>query len=163
MERTAMETMPEPQAKHLSLGDVSRYREILMDKREQLNGQVESLTKDATASTESTEHSKSPLSNAENASDTYEQDFAFLSIESEEELLDKIENALERIQEGSYGVCEVCDTAIPEERLEVMPWADLCVKCQQLEEQGRVRRSGRDFELLDDDADQAGAPGDEEA
>ncbi|MCZ7644894.1 MAG: TraR/DksA family transcriptional regulator [Planctomycetota bacterium] len=149
----------------LSAAEIAEYREALLDKREELTGQVESLSRDAASSTEATEHSKSPLNIAENASDTFEQDFAFLSIESEEELLEKVENALERIQEGGYGICEICGKPIPKVRLDLMPWADLDVNCQQLEEQGRARRNGGEFEILEDDgalgnsaADDDGAP-----
>lgn len=130
--------------------EVAKYREILMDKREALVGQVESLVKDAKSSTEATENSKSPLEDAENAADTYEQDFAFIAMESEEELLRKIENALRRIREGTYGACEECGDEIRHERLEALPFANLCVKCQQLEERGLRQAREDDFEVLDE-------------
>ena len=45
--------------------------------------------------------------------------------------LDQISGALRRIAEGTYGICEKCDAAIPPERLEVLPHARFCVPCQQ--------------------------------
>lgn len=130
---------------------LAKYREMLMDKRESLVGQVENLAKDLADSTVATESSKVPLNLAENASDTYEQDFAFMSMESEEDLLRMIEAALRRIREGTYGKCGECGEEIKTERLEALPFADMCVKCQQLEERGARRNGGGDFEMPDDD------------
>ena len=123
---------------HLTPKQIAKLREMLLDKREQLNGEVASLQRDAASSTESTETSKSPLNPAENASDTFEQDFAFLSIESEEKLLALVENALTRIKDGVYGLCDNCDAEIPLDRIEFMPWAGLCIACRELEERGEL-------------------------
>ncbi len=48
-----------------------------------------------------------------------------------EDLLRKAENALERLEQGAYGICESCATAIPVARLEVLPYTTLCVECAQ--------------------------------
>ena len=134
--------------------ELAKYREILLDKREALLGQVASLDDVVAKSAQATETSKSPLSIAENASDAYEQDFAFMSMESEEGLLRKIEEALRRIQEGTYGACAECGDPIKTERLEALPFADLCVGCQEKEERmGGGRRNGGDdeFEVLEEE------------
>jgi DnaK suppressor protein len=53
-----------------------------------------------------------------------------LSIErNAADLLHKVEHALRRIDTGGYGVCEVCGEAIPIARLEVLPYATMCVTC----------------------------------
>jgi DnaK suppressor protein len=132
---------------------VSKFREILIEKRSLLMSQVERLQKDVAESTEATENSKSPLNSAENASDTYEQDFAFMSMESEEELLRKIDRALQRLREAKYGQCEECEKEINPERLDALPWATMCVKCQELEERGlRKRKDEADFDVDDEEA-----------
>jgi DnaK suppressor protein len=51
--------------------------------------------------------------------------------------LELVSAALARLDEGSFGHCLRCGTAIPDERLEVLPWAAFCVRCQQLERDGR--------------------------
>jgi RNA polymerase-binding protein DksA len=133
---------------------IARYREILLDKREALLGQVASLDGVVTDSTRATETSRSPLSIAENASDAYESDFAFISMESEESLLRKIEEALQHIRDGSYGQCADCGDEISSERLEALPFANLCVKCQQEEERRHSGRRGEDgdgFGLLEEE------------
>ncbi len=45
--------------------------------------------------------------------------------------IQQINEALLRIEEGTYGTCEKCGNAIPRERLEILPYARLCVPCQQ--------------------------------
>ena len=132
-----------------------KFREILLEKRRSLVQQVERLAQDAQESTKATENSKSPQFNsAENASDSYEQDFAFMSMESEEDLLRKVDRALLQVREGQYGECEECQQTINPERLEALPWATMCVKCQALEEQGMLKRGKDDdevdFEIVDD-------------
>lgn len=136
----------------LSPEQLVKSREILLEKRNLLTSQVERLTKDAAESTEATENSKSPINSADNASDAFEQDFAFMSIESEEELLRKIDRALLKMRENTYGTCEECNKVIHPDRLEALPWATMCVKCQELEERGelRRRRGGMDFDIEDD-------------
>jgi DnaK suppressor protein len=137
----------------ISPEQIAKSREILLEKRSSLVSQVERLQKDVAESTEATENSKSPLNSAENASDTYEQDFAFMSMESEEELLRKIDRALQRLRENKYGQCEECEKTINPERLEALPWATMCVKCQELEERGlRKRRDEADFDVDDEEA-----------
>src|SRR5438552_1876754 len=66
----------------LSPDQLAKSREILLEKRAMLANQVEILQKEAADSTEATENSKSPISSAENASDAFDQDFAFMSMES---------------------------------------------------------------------------------
>ena len=51
--------------------------------------------------------------------------------------LSDIEAALRRIEVGRFGLCEGCDTAIPLERLEILPMASLCMRCQYAHETGR--------------------------
>ena len=135
----------------LTKDQLNKAREILFEKRTHLVRQVERLAKDAAESTEATENSKSPLNSADNASDAYEQDFAFISMESEEEIMRKVDVALLRIRDKTYGTCDDCGKEINPERLEYLPWATLCIKCQELEERGlRRRKPGRDFEINDD-------------
>ncbi len=56
--------------------------------------------------------------------------------ESEFRLAEKIQHALQRIENGSYGVCEDCNEDIPEARLEAKPSVSLCIPCQEKHEEG---------------------------
>jgi len=53
-----------------------------------------------------------------------------------EDTLEHVEAALQRIQDGSYGKCVRCGEAISTARLEALPYAELCITCQKLEEDG---------------------------
>jgi DnaK suppressor protein len=135
----------------LTSDQLAKAREILLEKRAALANQVELLVKEAADSTEATENSKSPINSAENASDVFDQDFAFMSMESEEELLRKVDRALVRVREKTYGECEECAQLINPDRLEALPWATMCIKCQELEERGlRRKRDDADFDIADD-------------
>lgn len=63
------------------------------------------------------------------------EDINFKRLETHRENLVKIDEALRKLQEGTYGVCEDCGEEIPRERLEVMPFAILCKDCQEKKEQ----------------------------
>ena len=52
----------------------------------------------------------------------------------ERSLLQKIEMALAKIEEGTYGICEVCEEAIEAKRLEVRPVAEMCIRCKEAQE-----------------------------
>jgi DnaK suppressor protein len=70
------------------------------------------------------------------ANNAYNREFMLALSSSERELLRDIDNALERIEAGSHGVCEPCGSVIPAARLKAVPWARYCIDCQERVEQG---------------------------
>ena len=70
------------------------------------------------------------------ASDSYNAQFALLLSETDQALLRQLEEAMQKIKDGQYGSCISCGGEIPEKRLEAVPWARHCLKCQELEEKG---------------------------
>ena len=71
-----------------------------------------------------------PLHSADLGTDTYEQDFTIGMMETEGIELKQIDDALERITDKTFGICEECRKPIPETRLRVIPYARQCIKCQ---------------------------------
>ena len=71
---------------------------------------------------------------ADQASDAYDRELASSLSETERTRLAAVEKALERVEKGSYGVCETCEKVIPLARLKALPFARLCVGCQEVEE-----------------------------
>jgi len=71
---------------------------------------------------------------ADVATDTYDREFSLGIASNERELIYELEDALKRIEEGTYGVCEDCKELITKTRLKALPYARLCVKCQQKRE-----------------------------
>jgi len=78
-----------------------------------------------------------PIHMADQGTDTYEQDLTLGLIENEGEEIQEINDALERIEDKTYGVCEQCRKAISGNRLKVVPHTRLCIKCKEKEESDR--------------------------
>jgi DnaK suppressor protein len=74
--------------------------------------------------------SNMPVHLADVSSDNYEQELMLGLMENKGEALSEIESALERIDSGTFGVCEKCQKKIKKARLEAIPYARLCISCQ---------------------------------
>lgn len=68
---------------------------------------------------------------ADIGSETFERSKDIALRDNENLLIKDVERALQKIEKGTYGKCEVCGEAIPESRLDALPWAATCVKCQE--------------------------------
>lgn len=73
---------------------------------------------------------------ADAASDMYDREFCLNLASNDRELLQKIDEALKRIEEGHYGHCRKCDGVIPATRLKAIPYVRYCLKCQEEIEKG---------------------------
>jgi len=74
---------------------------------------------------------------ADSATDTFMRELDEGLEENAEHILEEIEGALRRIDDGTYGVCLVCGSPIDEERLQAVPYATLCIEDKRALEQGR--------------------------
>jgi DnaK suppressor protein len=91
---------------------------------------------------EGSEASAFGMHQADAGSDAYDRDFALSLLSQEQDALYEIEEALKRIELGSYGVCEMSGKPIAHARLEALPFARCTVECQsQLEKQSKVNRA----------------------
>lgn len=73
------------------------------------------------------------------------KEFFFQQESQRRGMVRRIDAALSRIEQGSFGVCSECDGEIPIRRLEALPWTDSCLRCQEAREQDRMRdRHGAD-------------------
>jgi len=71
---------------------------------------------------------------ADQGSATFARELDMTLEDNARQLLTQIEGALERVDTGEYGTCKRCGKPIPVQRLEAVPWADLCVECKEWEE-----------------------------
>lgn len=79
------------------------------------------------------------------ADDERERQFSILLCNRDREKLELIDEALERLEEGTYGICEECDSKIAEGRLKVMPFARYCIACQsKIEKEEKYLRNQDD-------------------
>ncbi len=71
---------------------------------------------------------------ADVATDTYDREFSLGLASNERQSLYELDDALKKIEEGTFGICEECKSLITKTRLKVVPFARLCVKCQEKKE-----------------------------
>ena len=119
--------------------DIKVYKERLIALRARLRGDVNNLADAALKKNRSAANgdlSSMPIHMADLGSDNFEQEFTLSLMESDSGMLDKIEGALERVEDGTYGACEECGAKIPKQRLNAIPFATMCVKCAYQLEQG---------------------------
>jgi RNA polymerase-binding transcription factor len=70
------------------------------------------------------------------ANNSYNRELMFSLSDSERQLLFQVEEALRRIEDGSYGACANCGQTISLQRLQAVPWTRFCIDCQELAERG---------------------------
>lgn len=73
---------------------------------------------------------------ADQALESYTRDFNFSKNSSDRQLLYQVREALARMESDSYGICAHCEEDIEPRRLEAVPWAAYCIRCQSLSEKG---------------------------
>lgn len=110
---------------------VQKQRQRLLDLRDELVDAVSGMARDTIRNApEGSEASGSGQHQGDAGSDAYDRDFALSVLAKEQDALYEIEQALRRIQAGSYGICEISSRKIPQARLEAIPFARLTVECQ---------------------------------
>lgn len=77
---------------------------------------------------------------ADQGSDTNQMEQNVMLMEQERDKVRLLNEALRRISDGSYGICEICGERIPDQRLEVVPYARYCIDCKAKEEDKKRRR-----------------------
>jgi RNA polymerase-binding protein DksA len=110
--------------------DTNRFRQALLDERERVAKAIDYLHEENPGSLE--DESGEVVGTLDNhigdvATVTYDRELDYSLEENSETVLREIDAALQRIEDGTYGVCEVCGRPIEEERLEAIPWTRLCL------------------------------------
>ena len=120
-----------------------KQKERLIQLRDNMLDSMSGVAKDTLrARAEGSEASAFGMHQADAGSDAYDRDFALSLLSQEQDALYEIEEALKRIELGTYGTCEMSGKPIARARLEAIPFARYTVECQsQLEKQNRVSRS----------------------
>lgn len=113
-----------------------KLREKLEQKRREANEayrRSQAVNREATAE---------PLQDlADQATEGYRKEFLYSLSDSERQTLLQVEDALRRMDEGTYEECTSCGNKIPLPRLRAIPWASLCIECQEREEAGEALTS----------------------
>ncbi len=142
--KVAVRPAPKPQARAVAkpapkpapvklTPEMEKYRQLLMAERDRLLLELEEIeartarTADSERATELSSYEDHP---ADLASETFEREKDLAIAESVESLLDQVNTALEKVERGTYGICDACARPIKKARLQALPFATLCLECQ---------------------------------
>jgi RNA polymerase-binding transcription factor DksA len=120
--------------------DRARVKQRLNDERARRLALAQRLRREESDPVESSELSKVDQHPAELGSETFERELELTTLTIVEGELKDIDDALRRLDDGTYGICEECGKPIDEARLEAVPWARYCVVDQARVEQALSRR-----------------------
>jgi RNA polymerase-binding transcription factor DksA len=122
----------------LSKKELDEYRTLLLAKRRQLVGMLNGMEDEALRSSGGN-LSNMPVHMADMGSDVYEQDFTLGMAETERAILDEIDAALLRIENKTFGVCQMTGKPISKARLDAKPWAKYTIEAERIAESGGAR------------------------
>jgi len=125
----------------LSKQQLKAFRQLLITERARCAGEIRSIAQDAAKSPReaSGDLSAYTVHMADMAADTYERELSMNIVSSEQEVLYQIDDALKRMDEGAFGICQQCNQPITMSRLKAVPYASLCISCQRVKEQKTKR------------------------
>ena len=117
--------------------DLNYFKKSILKKREELLDGLQHSSEDTLK--KSPREAAGDISGyafhmADLATDTYDREFSLGLASNERELLYEIDEALKRIKEATFGICEECKSSISKRRLKEIPYTRLCLKCQEAKE-----------------------------
>jgi len=115
--------------------NTDRYRDLLLGERERVSASIQHLQEEGSLE-EETEEETYDNHLADSATATLNREIDYTLEENSEHVLTAIDEALERIESGTFGTCGRCGKPIAEDRLEAIPYANRCIDCKRLEERG---------------------------
>src|SRR3979411_2837541 len=141
-----------------------KQKEKLLNLRDAMVDSMAGVAQDTLRSrAEGSEASAFGMHQADAGSDAYDRDFALSLLSQEQDALYEIDQALKRIELGTYGTCEMSGKSISHARLEAIPFARFTVECQsQLEKQNKMSRVRQSVTSLFGLTDEEGGDGEEE-
>lgn len=121
----------------MTKAELDGFRRQLLLLRDRLNGDISHLTDEALHTAGGTgvgNLSNMPIHMADLGTDNFEQENTLSLLQNEEQTLNEIAEALRRMDQGTYGKCEECGSAIPKARLKELPYTRFCVACARKQE-----------------------------
>ena len=120
----------------LNKQQLKQFRQLLITERVKVADEIKSIAEEASKSPReaSGDLSAYTLHMADMAADTYERELSMSMVSTEQEVLYQIDDALKRIDDGSFGICQQCAKPIAISRLKAVPYAPMCITCQRVKE-----------------------------
>lgn len=117
--------------------DTEHFRTQLQEERKRVKEAIDYLHEENPGNVQDeTQDSTADNHPADVATVTFDRELDYSLEENEERLLEAIDAALTRIDDGTYGICSACGQPVGEERLEALPWTTQCIDCKRKEERG---------------------------
>jgi RNA polymerase-binding protein DksA len=117
--------------------DTEHFRTRLQEERKRVKEAIDYLHEENPGNVQDeTQDSTADNHPADVATVTFDRELDYSLEENEERLLEAIDAALVRIDDGTYGICSTCGSPIGEERLEALSWTIQCIDCKRKEERG---------------------------
>jgi DnaK suppressor protein len=120
--------------------DLKKQKSLLETKKAELEQSIANLTQAYPTPVSPIEASEGPQDHQDVATDFLETQQEQSILVNQQSLLTLVENALKRLEDGTYGQCIECGQPIPARRLEALPWAERDVRCEELLEQQNLNR-----------------------
>ncbi len=117
--------------------DLKFFKELLLKKKTDLAKGIDHIANDALKTSQrdaAGDLSAYSLHMADMATDNYDREFSLGLADNEQKILNRINEALEKIDDNKFGLCELCEKKISKVRLKAVPYAELCVPCQEKQE-----------------------------
>ena len=139
----------------LTKAQLNRFRQMLLEKRRSIIGDMNGIEAEALSAGQngSRDLSNMPTHPADIGTDNFEHEFTLGLLQSERALIAEIDEALERVNNGTYGICEGTRQPIGLARLTARPWAKYCIEYARKLEKGLVR-PGQGLPEPDEDEDE---------
>jgi RNA polymerase-binding protein DksA len=117
--------------------DTAHFKERLLDEQRRVQEALNYIHEENRGQLED-DREEIPSDNhpGDMATSTFDRELDATLEGNEERLLQAIDSALQRIENGSYGICQSCGQPIGAERLEALPWTTQCIDCKRREERG---------------------------
>jgi RNA polymerase-binding protein DksA len=138
----------------LTSAEVRKFKALLLAKRTEILSNIISMEDEALKKSRqdaSGDLSSMPIHMADMGTDNFDQEFTLGLMDSERKLIKEIDEALDRIENSTYGICEGSGKSIPKARLEAIPWARYCIEYVQLLEKGLIREEDSFIESIFND------------
>lgn len=123
--------------KKLNKKDLEQFRKLILKKKEEILSEIKHISEETLKKSQKDaagDISAYTYHMADVATDTYDREFSLGLASNESKLIYEVDDALKRIDEGTYGICESCKQLIAKIRLKAIPYCRLCLKCQERKE-----------------------------
>jgi len=123
--------------KKLARKELAEFKKLVLKKKQEVLDEINHISEDTLKKSQkeaSGDISGYTYHMADVATDTYDREFSMGIASNERKVIYELDDALKKIEEGTFGVCEECAGLISKSRLKAVPYARYCVKCQEKKE-----------------------------